>query len=182
MSDYTFATGPVRLRESVDAGYLLHGSPCTDLTVLLPRAHTHDPQVECDRPVVYATNDPVIAVVFALLDRDRWCGKLDIEAISRPGLPTGYRIAIEATADPLADTGVVWVVAPDGFRRLPGRQHAIAQWASDAPVRPHAGVRVGRSDLKVPLVTSLVTAPASTCSHSVWAAVSGGTTSGRAGA
>src|SRR5262245_49285873 len=113
MTAFTAASGPPRLQEFVAAGYLLHGSPRSDLTLLEPRAFSHDRWVVCEGPVVFATADPVVAVLFALLDRRRWCGQLDIERVPGRGAPTTYRISVEASDDPIGEAGTVWVVPRD---------------------------------------------------------------------
>lgn len=151
MNCYTAACGPALLHQYVESGYLLHGSPRSDLAMLEPRALTRDPQVDCASAVVFATKDPVIAVLFALLDRTRWCGILDIESLPRTGFPTEYRISVEATSNPVAESGTVWVVDAGGFVRLAGRVNAMEQWASEEPVTPVAAVPVTRNDLRVPV-------------------------------
>lgn len=143
---FTAARGPLALRRWVATGHLLHGSPHAGLDELVPQALTHDPWVDHAGPVVYATDDPVIAVLFALLDREAWCGVLDVEVA-----PPGYRIAAQATAEPIRSTGTVWVVPRAAFRVLPGPEGGITQWASATAVRPVAAVPVTRRHLRVPV-------------------------------
>jgi hypothetical protein len=132
---------------------------------------TGDPNIESFEPrepidfapfghqrAVFATTDPIWAIFYAIVDRDRWRLTLNngcillLDAEDRPGLPHYY---FSITRDRLREqpwrTGYVYFLPSETFVAQPaatyaGRTARVPQLASPVAVRPFARLQVAPGD------------------------------------
>jgi hypothetical protein len=108
-----------------------------------------------DQKAVFATSDPIWAMFYAIVDRDRYEITLNngcILLLEPPGLPHYYfSISSGALAVQPWRNGYVYLLPADGFVEQPGGPYAgytaqIPQLASPEPVAPLARVTVAPRD------------------------------------
>ena len=132
---------------------------------------TADPNIESFEPrepidfapfgqqeAVFATSDPIWAMFYAIVDRDRYRVTLNngcillIDSEGRPGVPYYY---FSITRDALEQrpwrSGYVYFLPPESFVEQPSGTYAghdarVPQLASPVTVTPFARLRVGPSD------------------------------------
>jgi len=130
---------------------LLHGSG-KDVDVLLPRQANDDAKTFGNRLAVYAVDDPVLAIFYAIQDR----GCIHGPVISGRTVDEflgdySYNFAMleeVAARDPWSN-GFVYIVSRDGFEQ--GRQDSgklADEWCSCTPVRPIAKLSVAPTDFR----------------------------------
>jgi hypothetical protein len=128
---------------------LFHGSSRSDLDTLEPIRLSRDTTEFGNQQAVYATDDPVWAIYFAILRRDAPFGTRNGSmGLAGPGVyPRWYNFSLLPPIDPKTRFGPGWLyVLPRGrFRPEPPQLGVIdtAQWVSPEPVRP-----VGRIDVE----------------------------------
>jgi hypothetical protein len=127
---------------AADRPVLFHGSPRPDLTDLRPVRMSSDPSAFGNQQAVYATDDPVWASFFAVVDRNapnfRSMRNGSITVLGRRRLGTRYYLSINEEAarpEPLRD-GWVYIVDRAEFEAEPPEFGVIhtAQWARGATV------------------------------------------------
>ncbi len=132
---------------------------------------TGDPNIECfeprqpidyapfgDQQAVFGTSDPVWAMFYAIVDRDRYDLTLNngsialLDADGRPG-PAHYYFSISRDALPQRPwrTGYVYLLPAEGFVEQPsgmygGHAARVPQLASPVAVRPFARFEVAPGD------------------------------------
>ena len=107
---------------------------------------------------VFATTDPIWAMFYAVVDRDRWRLTLNngcillLDAEGRPGLPHYYfSITRDALREQPWRTGYVYFLPAETFVAQPaagyaGRTARVPQLASPVAVMPFARLRVAPGD------------------------------------
>lgn len=136
---------------------LFHGSPRTGLAELRTERESTDPSTFGNQRAVFATDDPVWAIFFAVLVRGSGFGSTRNGSYVSARAPRSrhhYHLSVRRTDDaaPLAP-GRLYVLPAATFRRERpwlGLLHT-GQWASDRPVRPLASLAVTPADLPVPV-------------------------------
>jgi hypothetical protein len=129
-----------------------------------PNIETFEPREPIDfapfghQRAVFATTDPIWAMFYAVVDRDRWRLTLNngcillLDAEDRPGLPHYY---FSITRDRLREqpwrTGYVYFLPSETFVAQPaatyaGRTARVPQLASPVAVRPFARLQVAPGD------------------------------------
>jgi hypothetical protein len=111
-----------------------------------------------DQKAVFATSDPIWAMFYAIVDRDRYEITLNngciflLDSSGRPGVPHYYfSISRDALQEQPWRSGYVYLLPADTFvEQAPGEYGGhtaqVPQLASPVPVAPLARLRVSRSD------------------------------------
>lgn len=131
--------------------YLLHGSNQPTITRFEPRQQT-DYEGRMVK-AVFAAEDGIWPIFFAILDRSRYKGSLRnacIKGRGATGQPqTFYRFSINAdllSQDPWCE-GTIYVLARDAFVPVKDEaQQPLPEWTSATSVQPLARVRVTPAD------------------------------------
>jgi hypothetical protein len=129
---------------------LLHGSS-QNVDVLLPMKANDDVKAFGNKLAVYAVDDPVLAIFYAIQDRSCIHGPVISGRTADEFFGDySYNFAIpdEAGENPWS-SGFVYVVGRDGFEE--GRQDdgkSADEWCSYAPVRPWAKLCVNPADFR----------------------------------
>lgn len=141
-------------------GWLFHGSPRTDLDLLQPVRHSSDSSEFGDQAAIYATQDPIWAMFFAVLDRSRLKGPIMNGAIRLEGDDGDplrrYYFCVEVESlrrQPWRD-GAIYLLPPAGFEPDPahagvahGDYRLVAtHWLNRDPVQPLARLAVTPED------------------------------------
>jgi hypothetical protein len=132
---------------------LFHGSPRNDLAVLSTDRQSRDTTAFGNQQAVYASTDPVWAVYFACLRRDRgWSGTKNgtLGQVGGPLYPRSYFfLHNRGSASPHRfGPGSLYLLAPDSFvadKPLAGVVD-VAHFVSHEPVVPLARVNVTPED------------------------------------
>ena len=131
---------------------LFHGSARSDIETLKPIRLSRDSTEFGNQQAVYATDDPVWAIYFAILRRDAPFGTRNgsIAVAGSEVYPRWYSFSLLSPIDPDARFGPGWLyVLPRGpFRREPPLLGVFdtAQWVSIEPVRPLVRIDVAPTD------------------------------------
>ena len=131
---------------------LFHGSGRDDLTVLEPIRLSRDATEFGDQQAVFATNDPVWAIYFAVLRRHAPFGTRNGSAgIAGAGVyPRWYHFSIRRPLDRATrfGPGSLYVVPRAPFIAEPPLRgvYDTAQWVSAEPVRPLVRIPVAPED------------------------------------
>jgi hypothetical protein len=127
---------------AMDRPLLFHGSAHPDLTELRPVRMSSDPSAFGNQQAVYATDDPIWASFFAVVDRStpnfQSMRNGSITVVGRPRMTTRYYLSVNeqvARPEPLRD-GWVYLVDRTGFEAEAPELGVIhtAQWARAATV------------------------------------------------
>lgn len=163
----------------VDVDALVHGGSVPAWQVLAALAErreiafhgTGDPRIESFEPrepvgvapfgnqrAVFATTDPIWAMFYAIVDRDRFRLTLNngciqvLDADGRPGVPHYYfSVTDTALAERPWRTGWLYLLPAETFAAQPAAPYAggtarVPQLASPVPVTPFARLRVAPDD------------------------------------
>ena len=131
---------------------LFHGSARSDIETLKPIRLSRDSTEFGNQQAVYATDDPVWAIYFAILRRDAPFGTRNgsIAVAGSEVYPRWYSFSLLPPIDPDARFGPGWLyVLPRGpFRPEPPLLGVFdtAQWVSIEPVRPFVRIDVAPTD------------------------------------
>lgn len=129
---------------------LFHGSQRGDISVLRPDRESGDSTAFGNQRAVFATDDPVWAMWFALLTRGTAFRSTRNGAWSIRGSHNRHYFFSVDTDLPDADiltAGYLYVLPRAGFTREPSAGLVrSAQWASPSPVRPLARLVVASDD------------------------------------
>ena len=131
---------------------LFHGSRRGGLAELRTTRESHDASAFGDQQAVFATDDPVWALFFAVLERtDGFTSTRNATiATSAAPLRRRYFFSVNDGVPHGGDTGPGWlyVLPQAGFEYEPPRLGVLhtAQWVSRAPVRPLAAIAVAPAD------------------------------------
>ena len=111
-----------------------------------------------DQKAVFATSDPVWAMFYAIVDRDRYEITLNngcivlLDSNGRPGIPHYYfSISRQALPERPWRSGYVYFLPADSFVEQPAGEYGgtaarVPQLASPVPVTPFARLRVSAGD------------------------------------
>lgn len=131
---------------------LFHGSARSDLETLAPIRLSRDTTRFGDQQALYASNDPVWAIYFAILRRDAPFSTRNASiGVAGAGVyPRWYSFALLPPADPQTrfGRGSLYVLPRGPFRPEPPQLGVLdtAQWVSPEPVRALARIGVGPDD------------------------------------
>ncbi|HSC74028.1 MAG TPA: hypothetical protein VLB89_07665 [Gaiellaceae bacterium] len=131
---------------------LFHGSSRGDLETLEPIRLSRDTTTFGDQQAVYASNDPVWAIYFAILRRDAQFSTRNASmGVAGAGVyPRWYTFALLPPADPQArfGRGSLYVLPRAPFRPEPPQLGVLdtAQWVSPEPVHALVRIDVGPDD------------------------------------
>ena len=138
---------------AVDRPVVFHGSPLDDLRELSTERRSHDAKPWGDQQAVYASTDPVWAIYFACLRRDRgWTGTRNgtLGEAGGPLYPRRYFfLHNRGSASPdRFGPGSLYVLPPDSFAAEQPLADAIdtAHLVSRSPVKPLARIDVTPED------------------------------------
>ena len=155
MSDHsTFLHRKEALLQSLvtERGVLLHGSNETDLEILRPQPANDAAKRSGNKNAVYAVDDAVLAIFYAIQDRSRIDGV--IRSAVKANRETGereYSFGMPRAvlqSEPWR-TGAVYVVDSRAFvqcKNDAGR--TVREWASEQPVRVLSKLIVGPDDFR----------------------------------
>jgi hypothetical protein len=131
---------------------LLHGSNEIDLEILRPHPANDAVKRSGSKNAVYAVDDPVLAIFYAIQDRSKIYGV--IHSAVKTNLETGergYRFGMPRAVlqkQPWK-TGAVYIVDSSAFvqcRNDAGR--SVREWASEQPVSVSSKLIVGPEDFR----------------------------------
>jgi len=137
---------------------LFHGSRRGGLDELRTQRETRDAREFGDQTAVFASDDPVWAMFFAVLRRDGDFRGTRNGAVSVVGDPLARRYYMSVNAEVAPGTektdGWLYVLPADGFEAEPPRwgHLDLSHWVSRRPVRPLARFAVTAADFPVPIV------------------------------
>lgn len=138
------------LTHLISHGYLLHGSGNDSVEEFEPRQANDSVKEFGNKKAVYAVNDPILPIFYAIQDREQLEGR--INSGKHVDDETGkviYQFAIEAAVlekYPWKD-GVVYVMPPDGFEEGKNDDgESIGEFASEVPVHATLKLRVSPED------------------------------------
>lgn len=149
-------------------GWLLHGSDRAGIERFEPRRpDDRSPDDFSKQTAVFASSDGVWALMYALRDRDRVTGMLNMAVQPRTGDgwgPMRYYLSLASdvpvrSGRSLLRPGHVHVLTRDGFRRMPpytwpGVGEVLEpHWARTSPVVPAPSVPVTPDDLPIEVRT-----------------------------
>lgn len=150
-------------------GFLLHGSPQSDLTLFEPRTpHDLSPDDFSKRVGVFASSDGLWAMMYALRDRSRVARMLNMAlqvrgvdgwSSMRYFLSLAPREGTVTDGAALLTPGTVYVLPPEGFGPMPHYDWPglgtvrEPQWLHAGPVRPLRRVPVIPADFPLPVGT-----------------------------
>lgn len=141
-------------------GWLFHGSPWPDLDLLQPVRHSSDSSEFGDQPAIYATQDPLWATFFAVLDRPRlqgpiMNGAIRLEKEDGTNLRRYYFcVEVDSLRRRPWREGTIYILPPAGFESDPaqsgvtyGPYRAVpTHWLNRNPVQPLARLAVTPED------------------------------------
>ncbi|PNY80134.1 hypothetical protein [Deinococcus koreensis] len=147
-------------------GLLLHGSPHTSLTELVPRDHDYAQPDDFSNTIgVYATSDALWAMMYAF--RSPNVAQQSDMALRQwedgQWSPMRYFYSVAPLASEVTDArtllqpGAVYVLSRSGFRQSPAYEHGglglvlEAHWVNPKPVRPLMIVPVYPADFPLPV-------------------------------
>ncbi len=129
---------------------LFHGTKRAGLANLAVERESGDSREFGRQQAVFASNDPLWAMFFALVNRPfaKSFRNASMASIGNPAKRRYYLSADVPDTEPLLTRGWVYVVSANGFRSEPATYGAIetGQWVSTEPVRPLAAVAVAPQD------------------------------------
>ncbi len=148
-------------------GYMLHGSSRSDLTTFEPRTpNDRSPDDFSKQTAVFAASDGIWALMYALSDRERVMGMLNMALqLREAGSWSGMRYYLSlAPRDPavtegraLLRSGSVYVLPRDGFEQMPsypwpGLGTVLEpHWVNPGPVSSLLRVPVAPEDFPLPV-------------------------------
>lgn len=131
---------------------LFHGSARDDIQLLEPIRRSRDSTEFGNQQAVYASDDPVWAIYFAILRRDKPFGTRNGSmSVAGAGVyPRWYNFSLRPLFDPETrfGPGSLYVLPRAPFRPEPPLLGTIdtAQWVSMGPVRPFVRIDVAPDD------------------------------------
>jgi hypothetical protein len=130
---------------------LFHGSHQPGLPELRPDRHSRDTDPFGDQRAVFATDDPVWAQWFALLNRGPGFRSTRNGAWSLRGVRRRqylFSVNSDVSDDRVLTDGWLYLLSPDGFRPQPSVAGVClsGQWVNPRPVRPLACLAVSPAD------------------------------------
>ena len=140
----------VFLNHVVSRGFLLHGSGNADVIEFEPRQANDSEKEFGNKIAVYAVNDPILPIFYAIQDREQLSGQINSGKYADE--ETGeakYHFAVEASAlekYPWKD-GVVYIMPPDGFEEGKNNEgELMGEFANETPVQAKLKLRVSPED------------------------------------
>jgi hypothetical protein len=139
------------------SGFAFHGTGDPGIASFEPRRPV-DLAPFGDQQAVFATSDPIWAMFYAIVDRDRYDLTLNngciylLDSEDRPGVPHYYfSISREALTEQPWRSGYVYLLPPETFveqeaGEYGGHRARVPQLASPVPVVPFARLRVSPGD------------------------------------
>ena len=130
---------------------LLHGSPSQDLEALEPRQANDGAKESGNKNAVYGISDPVIAIFFAIQNRDKINGTVESGTWDNP--ETGkqeYRFKIPKNSqETFLTDGIIYILDKKDFALEKDDQgHNSGEHTSEVAVRPVAKIQIKPSDFK----------------------------------
>lgn len=130
---------------------LLHGSPSKDLEVLEPKQANDTAKQSGNKKAVYTVNDPVMAIFFAIQNREKINGTIESGAWDNP--ETGkqeYKFKIpKNTQETFWTHGTIYIFDKNSF--MPEKDdagHSSGEWTSGDPVKPMAKIEIKPEDFQ----------------------------------
>lgn len=141
------------LCHAADRGFVLHGTGNADIETFEPRQPA-DPSEFGGRRGVFAADDGIWPMYFAIVDRDRYpMGLLNACIFIGQDAEARYFFSITDSVLPRRPwrSGVVYLLPAAGFEAQPpamvdGREVRLAQAVNPKPVRPIAKLRIEPED------------------------------------
>ncbi|MDP3697262.1 MAG: hypothetical protein Q8R55_04525 [Candidatus Taylorbacteria bacterium] len=130
---------------------LLHGSPNRDLEVLEPRQANDTAKESGNKKAVYAVTDPVMAIFFAIQNREKINGTIESGTWDNP--ETGeqeYKFKIPKNTQATFWTqGVIYIFDKNNFTtEKDNAGHSSGEWTSDSTAKPIAKIEIKPEDFQ----------------------------------
>lgn len=135
-----------------EKGVLLHGSNNQDITELEPRQANCQSKKFGNMNGVYAVEDEILPIFYAIKDRERFVGPA-ISGVTRTQDKTGIHkhYSFEVPSSTLKEApwsnGTIYILPRDSFERgVDDNGNDSDEWMSSEPVVPLAKLEVGPQD------------------------------------